>query len=174
MKKTFFWFGLIFTGFNLLPLPDDGSFPSSPNREPITIVVNSKEFLAQELCSEFRGGGREDYSFLGKRKKFNLAYHRRLEKRFPDWQNRIDYQKKQEELYKSAMKKQREIKRLKDVFYTKEELDAIDYFHGTGIYRKHQDPRVKPNIFDTRQSFLLKMHDDQMRDEFLASFNRKN
>lgn len=60
VKKTFFWFGLIFTGFNLLPLPDDGSFPSSPNREPITIVVNSKEFLAQELCSEFRGGGQKD------------------------------------------------------------------------------------------------------------------
>ena len=58
--------------------------------------------------------------------------------------------------------------------YTKEELDAIDYFQGTGFYARQQDPKMKPNIYDTRQSFLLKMHDDQMRDEFLASFNRKN
>ena len=50
----------------------------------------------------------------------------------------------------------------------------MDYFQGTGFYARQQDPKMKPNIYDTRQSFLLKMHDDQMRDEFLASFNRKN
>jgi len=31
---------------------------------------------------------------LGKRKKFNIGFHRRLEQYFPDWKNRIDYQKK--------------------------------------------------------------------------------
>ena len=99
--------------------------------------------------------------------KFNLDFHRKLEQHFPDWSGRMDYQKKQEKIFKSAMRKNPK-------FYTKEELDARDYFQGNGFYKKQQDPRVKPNIFDTRQSFLLKMHDDQMRDEFLASFNRKN
>lgn len=42
------------------------------------------------------------------------------------------------------MKKKREIRRLRLVdtndFYTTDELDAINYFHGTGIYAKSQDP----------------------------------
>ena len=59
-------------------------------------------------------------------------------------------------------------------YYTKEELDAIDYFHGTGIYDIFQDPKTKPNIFDTRKTFLFKMQDDKLRNEFLNSFNRKN
>lgn len=88
------------------------------------------------------------------------------------------FQKKQEELYKVAMQKKREIKRLGMIenpkFYTKEELDAIDYFNGTGIYAKYQDIRTKPNIFDTRQSFLRKMHDPIALDNFLDSFNRIN
>ena len=50
-------------------------------------------------------------------------------------------------------------------------MDAMDYFQGTGFYARQQDPKTKPNIFDTRQSFLLKMHDDQMRTDFLNSFN---
>ena len=49
--------------------------------------------------------------------------------------------------------------------YTKEELDA-DYFQGNGIYAKYQDKRTKQNIFDTRQSFLLKMHDNKLRNDF--------
>lgn len=114
----------------------------------------------------------------GKRKKFNIVFHRRLEKYFPDFNGRMVYQKKQEKFYKSAQKKRRELKKLRiketPNFYTKEELDAISYFQGTGFYRKHQDPKVKPNIFDTRQSFLLKMHDDKLRNEFLNNFNCRN
>ena len=102
-------------------------------------------------------------AFRGKRKKFDLAFHRRLEQHFPDWEDRINYQKKQEEFSKSALRKERELRRLriKDTskFYTKQELDAIDYFHGTGSYKKYQDPAMKPNIFDTRQTFLFQMHD---------------
>jgi len=90
----------------------------------------------------------------------------------------MDYQKKQEKSYKLAMKRKKELKRLrvldKKSYYTKEELDAMNYFQGTGFYITYQDPKVKPNIFDTRQSFLLKMHDDKLRNEFLDSFNRRN
>ena len=101
-----------------------------------------------------------------------------MEQHFPDWNERMNYQKKQEKFYKSAIKRKKELKRLrvldKKSYYTNEELDAMDYFQGTGFYAKQQDPKVKQNIFDTRQSFLLKMHDDKLRDEFLDSLNRKN
>ena len=43
-------------------------------------------------------------------------------------------------------------------FYTEKELDSINYFKGKGYYARFQDPSVASNIFDTRQSFLLKMH----------------
>ena len=58
--------------------------------------------------------------------------------------------------------------------YSAEELDAIDYFNGEGCYAKFQDPHVAPNKFDTRKSFLLKMHDASAREKFLKNFNRIN
>lgn len=61
----------------------------------------------------------------------------------------------------------------KKSYYTKEELDAMDYFQGNGIYAKYQDKREKYNIFDTRQSCLLKMHDDKLRNDFLNNLNRR-
>ena len=89
----------------------------------------------------------------------------------------MDYQKKREKFYKSAIKKQTELKRLriKDTsgFYTKEEQDAFDYINGKGFYVKHQDPKTSPNIFDSRRSFLLKMEDDKMRNRFLESYNKR-
>ena len=115
---------------------------------------------------------------LNKRKNFNLQFHHKLERHFPDWEGRMAYQKKQEEFYKLAMRKKSELKRSKvkenSTYYNKNELDAIDYFNGTGFYKKYQDSKTKSNIFDTRQSFLFKMHDPVMRRNFLNSFNNKN
>ena len=129
------------------------------------------------VIEQVRGGGREDPPFLGKREKFDLDFHRQLEQYFPDWSGRVNYQKKQEKFFKSAMRKKREMIRLRmkedPKFYTKEELDARDYFEGNGIYAKYQDKREKYNIFDTRQSFLLKMHDDKLRNDFLNNLNRR-
>lgn len=109
------------------------------------------------------------------KKEFDERFHRKLEECFPDWQGRIDFQRKQEKFYKSAMKRQAALRDTKMIDirtrYTKEELDAIAYFQGTGFYEKQQNPKTKPNIFDMRQSFLLKMHDDQIRNDFLNSFN---
>jgi hypothetical protein len=88
------------------------------------------------------------------------------------------YRQRQENFYESAIRKKRDIKKLRiqeiPNLYTKEELDAISYFQETGFYIKHQNPKVKSNIFDTRQSFLLKMHDPISRENFLNSFNRRN
>ena len=102
-----------------------------------------------------------------------------LRKHFPDWEGRMDYQKKQEKIYKSAMLKKREMQRLRLLetpnLYTKEELDAISYFQGTGFYSYYQSLGTPPNIFDTRWSFLLKVEKNKdMRENFLKSYNRRN
>ena len=158
--------------------------------EPVTTSSQS-----QIVMEEVRGGGSKSDSSsfsiltptnpsfvtpicLSKKKNFDPAFHRRLEKYFPDSKGRMDYQKRQEKFYKLAMKRKRELIRTKmpdkKSYYTKEELDAMDYFHGTGFYKKLQDPEVRPNIFDTRQSFLRKMHNPIELDNFLKYFNSKN
>jgi len=127
---------------------------------------------SQVVIEQLRGGAREPEKI-----NFDPAFHHRLKKYFPDWDERMAFQKKQEGFYKSAMKKKRKALRLrlKENFRrTREEQDAVDYFYGTGIYAKFQDIKTKPNIFDTRQSFLRKMHDPITLDNFLGSFNRKN
>ncbi len=152
---------------NSLELPDETILVSRPNTQV-------ERILATEKALGISGGDLSPIRFSAKREKFNLVLHARLMKTFPDWEARMDYQKKQEKFYKSAIKKQTELKRLriKDTsgFYTKEEEDAINYFHGKGFYAKQQDPNMKPNIFDTRQSFLIKMHNPLMRKNFLNSF----
>lgn len=144
--------------------------------ETLSYPIQKREETISKVLTVNPGGSQDD--ILNNKKRIDLSFHHRLEQYFPDWDRRMDYQKRQEKFYKSAMRKKREIQRLRMLetpkSYTKEELDSIDYFQGTGFYKKHQDPKVKPNIFDTRQSFLLKMHDDKLRNEFLDSFNRLN
>jgi hypothetical protein len=53
------------------------------------------------------------------------------------------------------------------------EKDALNYFNGTGSYKKYQNPKTLPNIFDTRQSFLLKMEDREVRENFLKTYNNR-
>ena len=96
-----------------------------------------------------------------------------LEKYFPDWTERMNYQNQQFEFWQSSKKKLREADRLrlnwdfKLKILTPEEKDALDYFRGTGFYEYHQDVSTPPNIFDTRDTFLKKMQDFEMRNKFL-------
>ena len=62
--------------------------------------------------------------------------------------------------------------RNKKSYYTKEELDAIDYFNGRGFYKKKQDRSQKPNRFDTRESLLRKVRDPAVLEEFLESWQK--
>jgi hypothetical protein len=104
------------------------------------------------------------------------AFREMLKEHFPDSNERINYQKEQAKFYRSAQSKIFEAKRTGRAYPEKilssRERDAIDYFQGTGFYEKYQAPGVKPNIYDTRKSFLLKMeNDDEMREEFLKDYN---
>ena len=108
---------------------------------------------------QLRAGGSSDKVGI---QKMDLDLHRRLERYFPDWEERMAYQEKQAEFYKSALRKKKEIIKLRMIddssLYSEKELDLINYFKGKGCYARYQDPSAAPNIFDTRQSFLLKMH----------------
>lgn len=125
-----------------------------------------------------RGGNRDSsgYNLPWQRKKYDMKFHRSLEKKFPDWEARMKYESYQSEFYESGRKKLREAKRLRmaNPNLTEKEKDAIDYFNGTGSYKKYQQPGEKPNVFDTRRSFLLKMHDPTLRRDFLNSFKKFN
>jgi hypothetical protein len=55
-----------------------------------------------------------------------------------------------------------------------EEQDAINYFTGQVFYRSQQDFRTKPNMFDTRESFLFKMHNESNRNRFLKSLQESD
>ena len=128
----------------------------------------------QVVSQQFRAGGQgENLNII---QKMDPDFHRRLEKYFPDWEERMAYQKNQTEFYKSARRKKKDLIKLRMAddlnVYSEKELDAINYFEGKGFYARYQDPSVAPNIYDTRQSFLLKMHDISSREKFLQSFNR--
>ena len=56
---------------------------------------------------------------------------------------------------------------------TEDEKDALDYFGGTGFYKYYQDLNTPPNRFDTREKFLNKMQDYEMRNNFLKAYNRR-
>ena len=102
-----------------------------------------------------------------------------LVKYFPDSEIRVSMEKRQALNYQNAVKKIKEYQNSYTVsenyekLLTDEEKLSIDYFRGTGIYAKLQDPKVSPNIFDTRETFLNKMEDQEMREKFLESYNRK-
>lgn len=98
-----------------------------------------------------------------------------LRKHFPDWEERMDYQKKQEKIYRSGLARIAEAKRLGVKFkLIKQEQDAFDYFNGQNFYNYYQSLETPPNIFDTRWSFLLKVEKNKnMRENFLKSYNRR-
>ena len=100
-----------------------------------------------------------------------------LRKHFPDWEERMNYQKKQEKIYRSGLARMTQAKRVrmeKTFKLTKKEQDAFDYFNGKNFYKEHQSIETPPNIYDTRRSFLLKIEKNKdMRENFLKSYNRR-
>ena len=85
----------------------------------------------------------------------------------------IGIEKKQQKFFESGRKKSISAKPVRmKIELTPEEQDASNYFSGTGFYKNHQSPET--NIFDTRESFLKKMNNHEMRTNFLNSFKKNN
>jgi len=119
-------------------------------------------------------GGAKGYRSR-KPKNFDANFHRILQKGFPDWERRIEYEQKQRKLYESAQNKFKMSPlgiSSPDKLLSTEEKDAIAYFQGTGFYADCQKLEERPNVFDTRETFLLKMHNTKMRENFLNGLNR--
>ena len=138
---------------------------------------SNSEFNSHEnsitLVNSLRGGGNRKYP-----RNFDKNFHRILRKGFPDSKRRIEFEKSQLEFYNSACYKlyRTPTMSMKDKMklLSPQERDAINYFTGQGFYRSQQDFRTKPNIFDTRESFLIKMHDESNRNRFLKSLKESD
>ena len=141
---------------------------------------------AQIVIQEVRAGGKQPHEVINEIINYvdNLAkkkYFKEMQvKHFPDFESRASLEKQQAIIYKKAVRKIKEYKRLFPLlnnyqkWLTDEEKSSIDYFHGTGIYAKFQDPKTPPNILDTRETFLKKMENPDMREKFLETYNRVN
>ena len=125
------------------------------------------------LVNSLRGGGNRKYP-----RNFDKNFHRILRKGFPDSKRRIEFGKSQLEFYNSARSKLYRAPTLsmkdKMRLLSPQEHDAINYFTGQGFYRSQQDFRTEPNIFDTRESFLIKMHNESNRNRFLKSLKESD
>lgn len=113
-----------------------------------------------------------------KSKHFDKNFHRILQKGFPDWEGRMEYEKKQRDLSNSVQKKLKmsplgisSSKENLEKVFSPEEKDAIAYYQGKGVYQYYQKIEKPPNIFDTRETFLLKMHEKDTREKFLNALN---
>lgn len=119
------------------------------------------------------GGGNSKYS-----SNFDKNFHQILRKIFPDSKRRIEFEKSQLEFYNSARLKLYRAPTLsmkdKMRLLSPEEQDAINYFTSQGLYRSQQYFRTEPNIFDTRESFLIKMHNESNRNRFLKSLKESD
>ena len=147
----------------------------------VGIILNhtsNSEFNSNEnsitLVNSLRGGGNRKYP-----RNFDKNFHLILRKGFPDSKRRIEFEKSQLEFYNSARLK---ISRApytltmedKMKLLSPEERDAIDYFRSEGSYRSLHNFKTPPNIFDTRESFLIKMHDESNRNRFLKSLKESD
>lgn len=138
-------------------------------------MAKSKEYVLSIEVYKYplRGGGNRKYP-----RNFDTNFHRILRKGFPDSKRRIEFEKSQLKFYNSARLKlyRTPTFRIKDKMklLSPPERDAINYFTGQGFYRSQQDFRTEPNIFDTRESFLIKMHDESNRNRFLKSLKESD
>ena len=138
---------------------------------------SNSEFNSNEnsitLVNSLRGGGNRKYP-----RNFDKNFHRILRKGFPDSKRRIEFEKYQLEFYNSARSKLYRTPTLsmkdKMKLLSPQEHDAINYFTGQGFYRSQQDFRMELNIFDTRESFLIKMHNESNRNRFLKSLKESD
>ena len=138
---------------------------------------SNSEFNSNEssitLVNSLRGGGNRKYP-----RNFDKNFHRILRKGFPDSKRRIEFGKSQLEFYNSARSKLYRAPTLsmkdKMRLLSPQEHDAINYFTGQGFDRSQQDFRTEPNIFDTKESFLIKMHNESNRNRFLKSLKESD
>jgi hypothetical protein len=118
-------------------------------------------------------GGNQKYP-----SNFDKNFHRVLQKGFPDSKRRVEFEESQRKFYNSALSKLDRTPTLtmqnKKKLLSPEEQDAINYFTSQVLYRSQQDFRTKPNMFDTRESFLFKMHNESNRNRFLKSLQESD
>lgn len=142
------------------------SFPAAVISQEYEISISATD--STFLVSYWGGCNRKKLT-----DNYSSRFHKVLKSHFPDMSGRISYESERIKTYHLAQRKLRYYSKFK-ITLTADEQDAINYVKGTGVYENYQKLTTAPNIFDTRQSFLLKMHDPKVRAKFLKSYNRIN
>ena len=98
-----------------------------------------------------------------KSKHFDKNFHRILQKGFPDWEGRMEYEKKQRDLSELAQKKLKmsplgisSSKENLEKVFSPEEKDAIAYFQGTGVLPVSSKNRKTPQHLRYPRDFSFK------------------
>lgn len=125
------------------------------------------------VVNSLRGGSK----LLKYPKNFNEQYHILLKKYFPDSKKRVEYERSQHRLFMKVTNKiylERMYdpnKSVKEVLrsLSRKEYESIKYSRGKGFYAYKRHYRTRPNIYDNRESFLIKMHNKKYRERFLKS-----
>ena len=95
-----FWIFICLPGLFLFHEPSQNSIQSHVGIEQLQVHRGTQD-------SDKRNWWNKRIS-LRKTKNFDLIFHRKLMKGFPDWKERINFQKKQEEYHKSAIRKKKD------------------------------------------------------------------
>ena len=149
-------------GFSVgLSLSNNSNSEFNSNENSITII------------NSLRGGGNRKYP-----RNFDKNFHRIVIKEFSNSKKRIEFEKSQLEFYNSARSKLYRAPNLsmkdKMKLLSPQEHQAINYFTGQCFYSSYQHFRTKPNIFYTRESFLINVHDECYRNRFLTALKEFN
>ena len=108
---------------------------------------------------------------------FNTQFHKLLKSNFLEWKERAEYERVHRKLYDKAHIKIRMYKFFSndlDKILTSEEIDAVNYVLDWGIYKYSRHYGQKISIFDTKESFLFKMHNEHKRNAFLKTYEYRN
>lgn len=105
--------------------------------------------------------------------RFDEDLHSKWYYTFPDMLSRTKYESKQIKIVQGWNKKCEEARKFstrKPLKPTQEEQNAIDYFNGTGMFSNYQKLSTPPNKYDTRNSFVKKMHSRSVREKFFQRY----
>ena len=152
-----FWLFIIGVYFGITIWSSHALSPVENQRQTQTVVEQVRCGGSEKPCSDQQPRKVTNFTDDLAKKEY---LKKMLVKHFPDFESRLSTEKWQAIIYQKAIKKIKEYKRISPLLknyqknLTIEENSAINYFHGTGIYAKFQDPKTPPNINDTRKTFL--------------------
>ena len=156
------WMLVLFIGWLIVsPVPNPNRTSNQQPSETIYKVSGGGQDEPKSSTSQLKSV--PEIKSVSQNSKTSLEpkeFREMLARYFPDWDARLSVEKQQAIIYNKATKKLKAYKNFNPLLknpeklLTDDEKFAIDYFHGRGTCEKFQDPKTRPNLYDSRQTFL--------------------